>query len=79
MFKMSSTCHHHRQSIFVTIIYAQLILDGASWLNDTFNARFVRNLHTIGEWEEGITGHYGTFQIKFGGELDPTLLASPLT
>ena len=64
MFKMSSARHHHRQSIFVAIIYAQLILDGASWLYHTFNARFVRNLHTIREWEEGITRHHGTFQIK---------------
>ncbi len=65
MFKMPSTCHHHRQSIFIAIINAQLVLDGASWLYHTFNACFVRNLHTIREWEEGITGHNGTFQIKF--------------
>jgi len=67
MFKMSSARHHHRQSIFVAIINAQLIFDGTPWLNYTFNARFVRNLHTIREREEGITGHYGTIQIKFKG------------
>ena len=64
MFKMSSTCHHHGQSIFIAIINAQLVFDGASWLNHTFNARFVRNLHTIREWEERITGHHGTVKIK---------------
>ena len=64
---MPSACHYHRQSIFIAIIYAQLILDGTSRLDNTFDACFMSYLHTIREREESIAGHYRPFQIKIEG------------
>ena len=64
MFEMSHSGHHHAHAVSVAKINAVLVFDGAAGLHYGGDSCFMRNLHTVREWEEGIGSHHRTFQVK---------------
>ena len=62
--KMSHPCNHHGQVVFAAIFNAVLVADGATRLDKGRDSCFVAEDNAIIEWEESITCHYCTVQIK---------------
>ena len=61
---MTNSCGHHRDAMFVAIVERKLILDGTTRLNNCGHTFISGNLHTVGEGEESVGCHHGTFQVE---------------
>src|SRR5690606_42140516 len=64
MFEMANTREYHGHPVFVTIIDAFLILDGATGMDHRFDAGMVRYFDAIGEREKCIAGHDRAVRVK---------------
>lgn len=64
MFKVAHAGHYHAHAVCVAEVDAVLVLDGASRLYHRTNACFMGDGYAVGEWEEGIGSHDGTFQVE---------------
>jgi len=54
MLEMSDAGKYHRESIVITIVDTQLILDGTTWLDDGGDTGFVGYLYAIRKREKSI-------------------------
>ena len=61
---MTYTGKYHGHVVIVAIVYAQLVFDRSTGLDNSLYTSLVGNLHTIREGEEGVTGHYGSIQVE---------------
>ena len=64
MSKMSKSCKYHADSVFVAAVDGFLVAHRATRLHDGSYARFMSQLDTVLEGEEGIGGQNGTPQIE---------------
>mgnify|MGYP001524057474 FL=1 len=64
VFEMTNSCGHHRDAMFVAIVERKLILDGTTRLNNCGHTFISGNLHAVGEGEESVRCHHGTFQVE---------------
>ena len=64
MFKMTNTCLHHSQTMLVTVLDRQLIIDRASRLDYGRDTCLVCDLNAIGEREESVGSHHGAIQVE---------------
>lgn len=54
MLEVSHTSHYHAHSMSVAIVYAILVFDGPSRLDNSGNSFFIGDLYTIREGEKGV-------------------------
>ena len=64
MFKVADTSQHHAHALGIAVVNAVLVLDRAPRLYHRGDACFMGDGYTVREWEEGIRGHDGTFQVE---------------
>ena len=61
---MTNTCLHHSQTMLVTVLDRQLIIDRASRLDYGRDTGLIRDLNAIGEREESVGSHHGAIQVE---------------
>ena len=64
MFEVANTCQHHAHTLGIAVVNAVLVLDRAPRLYHRGDACFMGDGYAVGEGEEGIGSHYGTFQVE---------------